>query len=367
MITKTKVKMSDAKFWVTTPEKEKGREHFSDQFISPLNVCLIFPGSGCVDIKLFIKKGIINSNTLIIAIEKDRNSIKKIEKYLKTLPNEYYIHDRDLRYFSNLEEVLDGREIDGAFLDFCGQIDPHSTYWIMKNKHLFADGSIIGYTVGSNPRKGQKFIDKFDNYCLKGNPNKWMKTCLTRYYEESMSYISHIDNCYSFYNPTDIKRIPTRQRKDSYIFNVCKVFSIMFDSFCEISSVFTYKDEDHSHGMNLIIGKIDRQKEFNTDCHLSLYHFIKEYYSNSMSRRNKKHSVTKVNSKEKFQELKVHLIQNGVKNNGVIKVKPSKKAWVDRYSQMFGKKTNKVWDGIKAVVSRKTGKKATVYTIPNKS
>jgi hypothetical protein len=348
---------------VIRKHKDSGREMVMDIAPKKVKTYLTLPGEECTDLKLALGKKIIDRTTKVIVIEKVPKIADIIRKFLKKNFDNFYLHVGSIQKFE-LSKVVKNEEIDFVFLDFCGCITHHISYWINKHYQYFSINCPIAVTTTYNVRR-QEFI-KFSK--------KWMKKSHKRIIKNQTNdcEFRHTSNLNHVFTPNNVKGYGIHSDTDiinTYLF----LLTYSFDFQCELKSIFSYRDTNKD--MALIIFKLkEDQKMLDTYWNQGdkMENLIEAYdkitsCSNRaiVKKRNKKSKVNK-NSKEKFQEFKIKLINNGIKNNGVIRVKSATMAWITMYSKMFGKDVGKVKDGIKDVVSIKTGKKATFYIIPNK-
>jgi hypothetical protein len=313
------------------------------------SVYFTFCGINSADIKLAIEMGVVTENTLIVVVEREARAAAEIEKYLETLPNEYYLHNRDLRYFRNLEKVLDGKEIDAAFFDFCGVVDEVSTKWIVDNAHHFAHGCMFGYTVSSNYRVAP-FMDTVRSRFLP-------KHGVSAFCRRALNNIRHSVDA-SNYDYDDPKRRAILNRRNDYLWLSCKIVALMFGVKTELFDIYSYRDT--KHGMNIIIGKVTgkvRQKPA-----------IKfaDFLTTLRPKRRVKRSKKILSLAEKHQAFVRSLVAAGVKHNGQIRVTGGQKARMSKLAHDLGKSVVHCWSGVKIVVKKQTGKSATIITLPNK-
>lgn len=344
--------MTDLRRWnaAATPKKQGGREFLCSRFPQAVKVWLGFPGSGCISTKLAIEKGIIDDNTLIIAIERDATTAKKIEKYLQTLPNKYYIHRKNLRYFHNVGDVLNGKKIDAAFLDFCGVVDEHSTRWIVNNSHHFAQGCMFGYTISSNFRVAPFLYGFRDTFLRKHGIRPFCQRALTNIRHS----VSPNDYAYD-----DTKRQVVMNRRNSNIWLSCQMVSLMFGVKVELSDIYSYRDT--KHGMNIIIGQIVgkvRQKES--------IKFVS--YMETVRRMPRRRIVKEkvATPQDTLREFIRQLAQAAIRNKGRIEVTSGQKARMTKLAHDAEKSVVHCWSGVKIIVKKEMGMSATMTTLPNK-
>ena len=347
------LKMSHKKRWVNKPNKEGSRYHLFSHVEEPIKTILSFPGSGQMCLKTAVKMGKIDKSTFIIAVEEDSVIADKIQEYLNTLPNESYLHRKSLRYFHNIAKVLNGRKIDCAFFDFCGLVDLHSTNWIMKHRNNFATGCVIGYTIANNTRISD-FLDAFRQDCFPKHGIK--KQC-----HKSRAGMVHVDtSAVSDFDYTDEKRIKVARRRDKYIQISREVISLMFGVNCHMDSMFSYRDT--KVGMTTMVGELTGKKEFST------FYKFNDYIIGLFpkKRRAKRVDIVELTTTEKRDTLMQTFITKGVKGNGVLKVSAGKRAAMTRFCNKLGKDVTSTWSYIKIAISKQTGVKAVIETIPMK-
>jgi hypothetical protein len=347
------LKMNHKKRWVNKPNKEGSRQHLFSHVSKPIDAGLFFPGSGQMCIRTAKEMGAIDDNTFIIAVEEDKKTANKIQKYLDTLPNKSYIHRKSLRYFHKIAAVLDGKKIDCAFFDFCGLVDLHSTNWIMKHRKNFATGCVIGYTIANNTRISD-FLDAFRQDCFPKHGIK--KQC-----HKSRYGMIHVDTAaVSDFDYTDEKRIKVAKRRDKYIQISREVISLMFGVDCHMDSMFSYRDT--KVGMTTMVGELKGKKEFST------FYKFNEYITGLFpkKRRAKHVNMVELTTAEKRKSLMQDFIAKGIKNNGLLKVSAGHKAALTRYTNALSLNIIHTWSYIKIAIGRKTGVKTIVETIPMK-
>jgi len=133
---------------------------------NPSKVSVFYPSKEQLCVKEALNLGVINTGTFIIAIENDKDTIPFIRKGMKKLGfregKNLYIHEGETVSFKNLEEVLNGRKIDYAFLDFCGELSIGLLHWIDYMMNFTKIGSYVGVTANILGRgiKGDRPIFK---------------------------------------------------------------------------------------------------------------------------------------------------------------------------------------------------------------
>jgi hypothetical protein len=345
-----KTLMSHKKQWIYKPRKQGGRKFFMNTLPKAVKVYFTFCGINSLDIKLAIEMGVIDDNTLIIVVEREPTAVKEIENYLKQLPNEYYIHRKNLRYFHNIGEVLNGKKIDSAFFDFCGVVDEHSTRWIVNNSHHFAEGCCFGYTVSSNFRVAPFLYGFRDSFLSKQGIKPFCK--------RAMANIRH-SVCPNDYAYDDVKRQVVMNRRNANVWLSCQIISLMFGVKIELSNIYSYRDT--KHGMNIIIGKIVGQVRQKAAIKFASY---MEAIRNKPRRRIVKEKV--ITPQDTLRQFIRQLAQNAIKNSGKIQVTGGQKARMTKLAHDAEKSVVHCWSGVKILVKKNTGKSATMVTIPNR-
>lgn len=140
---------------VDRPNKEKLVRRFFRQ-CPPIKTYLCLPSLNCRDVLIGMEEGKINSNTKIIAVEKDCVIAKMIELKLKGRNLNFTIYNCELHraYFDDV--------IDAAYLDVCGQITPDIVCWLTFLK--LSDNARIAFTFNSIPRSHETFYQKILKY-----------------------------------------------------------------------------------------------------------------------------------------------------------------------------------------------------------
>lgn len=342
--------MNHKKQWISKPHKHQGRKFLMERMSKAAKVYFTFCGINSIDVKLAIEMGVVNDDTLIIVVERERRAAIEIKKYLETLPNKYYLHNRGLHYFRNLEEVLADKKIDAAFFDFCGVVDETSTKWIVENAHHFAYGCTFGYTVSSNYRVAP-FMDTVRSRFLSKNG-------VTAFCRRSLKDIRHSVDAAN-YEYDDAKRWPILNRRNDYLWLSCKIVALMFGVKTELSDIYSYRDT--KQGMNIIIGKVVgkvRQKPA-----IKFANFLPTLRPKKRRRILSKRVETIT---EKHRMFSRGLVADAIKNNGQIRVTTGQKARMSILAKALGKSVVHCWSGVKIGVKKQTGKSATMITLPNK-
>jgi hypothetical protein len=108
---------------------------------NPAKHYLCLPSDTLLDIKEGLETGVIDKNTLIIAVEKDMGKIPAIKKQLSKIFPDYYLFPNQ---FYRLD-LSDCGDIDFANIDLCGQLDKKIAKWLLK-MDKFTDGAKVCFT-----------------------------------------------------------------------------------------------------------------------------------------------------------------------------------------------------------------------------
>lgn len=129
-------------------------------------VAVFLPSNRQLCVKAALEAGTINKKTFIIAIEKMPSVLPVLRRGMKRLGfiegKNLYIHQGDA-HTCNVEPILNGRKIDFAFLDFCGEAKAHTVAWVAHMMQFVKTGSDIHVT-----------------HSFKGRANKLLKQAASR-------------------------------------------------------------------------------------------------------------------------------------------------------------------------------------------
>ena len=117
-----------------------------------VKVAIMFPSYSKKCIIEGLENGKFDSNTFMIAVEKDSRHIKTIYNFLRSNFKNYYIHKGPLESLK-LDKILDGRKVDYAFFDFCGNLTQLVAYWLHRYTDCFKTDAKLIFTFYAKNRK----------------------------------------------------------------------------------------------------------------------------------------------------------------------------------------------------------------------
>lgn len=119
-------------------------------------VLFTLPGKAASCVKHAFKCGVIDSNTKIIACERDHKTYPHTHEALSALtPNfvlyQSELHKIDLSYAKKKLNIT--TPITNAWFDFCGYPNFNNLYWLIKNQSSFEVGSRLSFTFMLTPQR----------------------------------------------------------------------------------------------------------------------------------------------------------------------------------------------------------------------
>jgi hypothetical protein len=142
-------------------EKEKMRITALEHTGRASKVAIMLPSYSAKCLIKGLKNGKFNRKTFIIAVEKNYRYAKKLENFLKKNFNNYYLHRSPIEILK-LDEVLDGKKVDYAFFDFCGNLTNRIAYWLHSNARHFKTNAQVVFTFRAIDR-----IKQFERFIWK--------------------------------------------------------------------------------------------------------------------------------------------------------------------------------------------------------
>lgn len=349
--------MSDRAFWSVKKRPMKGgaRTHFTEKCPKGVGAWLGLPGSDQLCVKEAVEAGVINKNTLIIAVEKDHVTAREIREYLETLPCKFHLHEGALHTFDNLGEVLDGREIDVAFFDFCNQIDAASTAWIMVNQEHIANNCVFGYTFSTTLR-GRLHANTIKNVVKAYRRDLKRAHGIKGYVKHATNGMVHIDTTAFETDYSKVNEVATVMRRAELVQHSAEVVSLMFGN-VRIEDAYLYRD---TTGMCIVSGRktgFRKQMAFNKFHTHFVTNFPSEFYRVFYGGRRKSNPTL-----DKQKAMVAAFISEGVNCKGKILVTAGQKAAFTRACNALKKSSDFCWRGIKANVKKQTGHTAMILT-----
>lgn len=129
-------------------------------------VAIFLPSNRQLCIKAALEAGTINKRTFVIAIEKEPKVVPILRRGMKKLGfvegKNLHIHRGDAHTL-DVENVLIGRKIDFAFLDFCGEAKADTVAWVAYLMQFVSVGSDIHVTHSFKGR-ANKLLKHVVNY-----------------------------------------------------------------------------------------------------------------------------------------------------------------------------------------------------------
>lgn len=325
---------------------------------SPAKVAIFLPADSCIDVKLALETGVINKRTFLIIVEKAHSAATKIRAYMsKTFPkNGYAICELELEKL-DLENVLEGRKVDYAFLDMCGQITHKVAYWLHKNQDCFTDDAIIGITRYARVRASDpwfslvaEWMDEQDYFELSAKMEE-ARGDLTG--DVSVKKVSTKTLKTGKYPANELKDIVTRHRFIHFARVACHItMSALSRKEVEIERVFLYKDNSEMH---LIILKIKGSKIPQRD----ILEPIREYdktltsYAARIWPTKTEGKKRKRKTKEEIElAKKLSIVVHTITSRRRFTMSAVEKGKITRWAQALGKKPIMVVAGIKATMNR---------------
>jgi hypothetical protein len=134
----------------------------------PLKTILCLPSKNCLDLKEMLAKGIIDSNTFVIAVERVKSISVTIQQFLNENFKDSYLYTGNF-YDLPIGDILQGKKIDATFADFCGNFTFEIQSWLFSNNKHFAENSHVMFTFKTvNRKKAKEYVSK-RNYINKVN------------------------------------------------------------------------------------------------------------------------------------------------------------------------------------------------------
>ena len=346
--------MSHKQRWDFSHKKHGSRIHLFSQCGKDVEAGMFAPGSGQKCLRTAIEMGVVGKKTFIVAFERDHKTAKLIQDYLDSLPNPSYLHVGPLHTFHNMGDVLNGRKLEVAFYDFCGQVDAPTTGWIMRNHMHHANGCVIGYTVSSIFRTHENRRELITSYMRKfrrGNE-------VTSYVKNALSGRVHIDTSTSDFDMTKWEPPMVARNRAHTIQVSAEVVSLIFGTKVDINSIYSYRD---TTGMNVIVGR--KTGKVVTSVFQKFSTFMRENFPEA-ARKHRCRRGRMANPKvEHRARIVSDLIADGINYNGRIKITAMQKAMLTRLCKDTGKSEKRCMAGIRASVKRKTGNTAEIITV----
>jgi len=231
------------------PEKGKARSFMmTSEDISYYNEMakLFMPAGHCHDIKEGLKNKTLKRSDFIIAIDNDEKVCKKIRRFLKKNFDNFIVICSMVQNV-NLAEVLEGKKIDFAFLDLCGELKGDIFHWLYKSRDCFTDTCRFGLTVIAFNR-----VSKFEPVIHKEVSNTEYVEYLEYLLEESKNNLTKkmIGDKIEVKNPRQAVRKTEAIRAVNVIKSIkasCYSFMIaMNNKDISIKRLYRYKDKGHS-------------------------------------------------------------------------------------------------------------------------
>ena len=146
-------------------EKNTVRSLVCKKTRKPYRNVLLLPGKSSLDIKKMLENGSIDSNTNILAVERDPEVCKKIHKFLSSKAKKKEI--KSFQIFANELHFLPlqgGEDLDFVYLDTCGQLNAKVLSWlatIVQIPGVFAPNAKIYLAFSQYYRTGTKIYDDY--------------------------------------------------------------------------------------------------------------------------------------------------------------------------------------------------------------
>lgn len=192
---------------VMRPKKMSLRRKFFSQVRKPAKTYLCLPSTSFACITDAISCGAIDQSTRIVAVEKEKSLTAEIEDKLKVLFGKNYIFHK-----MELSRTIIKEEIDLAYIDLCGQINPDVLTWLTSVE--FSSEALVAFTFSKTPRSCnntfyQRLLnDKFSLYGETQFTNGAQPTKHTQCIAEAISFfIPFRWNITEEYNDTKSKMI----------------------------------------------------------------------------------------------------------------------------------------------------------------
>ena len=276
------------------------------------------PSFSCKCIKKGLENGKFNKDTFMIVVEYNAEYIKPIHNFMRKHFNDYYIHKGSIETLE-LDKVLDGKKIDYAFFDFCGNLTQQIAYWLYRYTDCFEIDAKLIFTFYAKIRK-----DLFPKLIWKHTDNQILPKVA-----DKLRYTVHnlLDN---IYNGNLVKNIQFD----------CQTLYLAFEK-KEINFDYIYRYKDSSD-MVLIGCNMSGEPNGRND----FYDFMDkhnedwEYASQPIRRGKQKKSKVKNNVKQNLID-KLHITCfKDLEKVGV-------KAWITRIANQNGTSPARVMAGLK--------------------
>jgi len=113
---------------------------------APAKVALFLPGNECLCVRSALEQGIIDENTHIIAVERNKDTAKVIESQLETLVHYFDIHVGPITTLDFSEFGIGKGELEFAFFDFCGSLELDLVQWLLYQSSVFSTNAQVAFT-----------------------------------------------------------------------------------------------------------------------------------------------------------------------------------------------------------------------------
>mgnify|MGYP003473104040 FL=1 len=84
------------------------------------------PGNEALCVNYALQQGVLDANSKVILVERDRDTLIKMNRHLLVSPLNTIFHNNDLEEL----ELPNKTKIDFSFLDFCGSMSPYTLQWL---------------------------------------------------------------------------------------------------------------------------------------------------------------------------------------------------------------------------------------------
>ena len=316
-------------------EKKEMRDIALEHTGKAVKTAIMFPSYSKKCVIEGLKNGKFDSNTFMIAVEKEAKYIETIHNFMRKHFKNYYIHKGPLETL-NLDKVLftgsifDEKKIDYAFFDFCGNLTHKIAYWLNKYTHCFKTNAKVVFTFYAKNRK-----KKFEKLIWKHTDKEVLPEVA-----EKLRYTVHnlLD---VIYNGNLIKNIQFD----------CQTLYLAFEQ-KEINFDYIYRYKDSSD-MVLIGCNVSKEPNGRND----FIEFLDEnnekwgYASQVIRRGRQKKSKTEKNIKKAYiDRLNITCLED--------LNKPAIKAWITRFAREDNTTVKAIIAGIKRSLTIRNKKAA---------
>jgi hypothetical protein len=306
----------------------------------PANVAFMMPSYQCLCVNEAMKQGTIGPNTDIIWAERDKEVQNKIVDFFdvneKRFHDDFHVlelctdFDRDVKYhkdgkdfqnFGSVKNFLNGRKIDFAFLDTCGNLNHNILQWLSKHDKYFTDDARISFT----------FCEK---YRSNGGLLNITKDEFSAFTPETLAALS----CQN-------SNIIGLSLLNSNILIMIQLLSLAFTEHSfQVVDCYSYKNDESRTKMMFIQLKLTGQKKHSS---ISAVERIVESYLNTCNTGENEMKKTPAITETKMT-LKTFISHLYDDYKRFTDLPAAKLAWLTRLSKAEGKSPQRVASAVKA-------------------